>query len=179
MSHMLRTNRCLWKLWINVEMKDKIMDPSIRKKTSFKSPMCLMFCVGVINECLITMFSPCGTWSSLAQFAGLLKRKHILQEVCYPAETSFFFFLTGVLHPPLHFFLGLGCFPFSLNAGTAEASTVKREQSGNQSRGHLFILLAPLGMMRLANNPWHPMLHNEWGARKIYTQNQNAWKLSR
>lgn len=46
------------------QKKDKLVQPSVPEGT-IKSHMWWMFCPAAINDCQITMFPPCGTWSTV------------------------------------------------------------------------------------------------------------------
>ena len=105
-----------------------MMEPAVPKTTTQKLHVPL-FCVIIINECQITMFSPCGTWSSLFQFTRLLKGKSIFQ--FSRAQMFFFFFLLCIWKAEM--------------CPLQKASKVGTWVQG--SLCHSFILLAWPGMM--------------------------------
>ena len=115
-----------------------MMEPAVPKTTTQKLHVPL-FCVIIINECQITMFSPCGTWSSLFQFTRLLKGKSIFQ---FSRAQMFFFF-------------------FALHMKGRDVSLAKSKQSGNLSPG------VTVPFIYLASMAWYDESSHSWFCSKV------------
>lgn len=90
MSPMLHINRCFWELWINVEMKDWMMDPPIPKNTIQKSHVLDVLCC---NHKWVSDYNVFPMWQlvfTVPICKAFERERHILQEVCYSAEMRFF-----------------------------------------------------------------------------------------
>lgn len=155
MSHMLRINRCFWQLWINVEMKDWMMDPPIPKTTIQKSHVLDVLCC---NHKWVSDYNVFPMWQlvfTVPICQAFERERHILQEVCYSAEMRFFF--PHWDSPPteiITIFLGHWCILFFValhRKGRDFSWKGSRVETWVQgSLWHSFILLALLGMMNPA-----------------------------